>query len=167
MTDTATTTEMELYEGLFLFSLQETEGDTNAALEALKSILDRAEAEIVTLSKWDERKLAYEIKGQRRGLYLLTHFRARGSQIANIERDVNLSEMLLRCLIIKGDHIGETEMDTFKEAAAKSADEVALRAAAAEDTDPAPAEAPAAEAPAADPAPAEAPAEADTDSEDK
>lgn len=140
-----------LYEGLFLFNIQEIEGDLNTATETLQEILDRAEAEVITLSKWDERKLAYEIKGQKRGLYLLTHFKARGSQIANIERDVNLSEKLLRCMIIKGDHIGETELEQFKEAASKTADEAALRA------DDAPAVEVAAEAP-AEPVAADAPA---------
>ncbi len=117
-----------LYEGLFLFNIQEIEGDLNVAMETLQEILDRAEAEVITLSKWDERKLAYEIKGQKRGLYLLTHFKARGSQIANIERDVTLNEKLLRCMIIKGDHIGETELEQFVQAASKTADEAALRA---------------------------------------
>ena len=137
-----------LYEGLFLFNIQEIEGDVNVALEALKEILDRAEAEALTLSKWDERKMAYEIKGQKRGLYLLTHFKARPSQIANIERDVNLSEQLLRCLIVKGDHIGETEMEQYKADAARSADEQALRGEASDS------EAPATPAPAETPAPA-------------
>ena len=128
-----------LYEGLFLFNIQEIDGDVNVALDALKEILSRAEAEVITLSKWDERKLAYEMKGQKRGLFLLTHFNARPGQIANIERDVNLSEQLLRCLIVKGDHIGETELDQFKADASRSADEIALSADADEAEAPAPA----------------------------
>lgn len=120
--------QMNLYEGLFLFNIQQIGGDLDAALTELKEVLGRAEAEVVTLGRWDERKLAYPIGNQKRGLYLLTYFRARGSQIANIERDVNLSENMLRAMIIKADHIGEAEMEAIQRDAELSATEAALRA---------------------------------------
>jgi len=115
-----------LYEGLFLFNIQAINGDLNVALEHMNEILSRAEAEVVALSRWDERKLAYEIKGQKRGLYILAYFKVRGPQIANIERDVNLSEYLLRCLILRADHMGQVEIDLAIAEAAKSADHAAI-----------------------------------------
>jgi len=115
-----------LYEGLFLFNIQAINGDLNVALEHMNEILSRAEAEVVALSRWDERKLAYEIRGQKRGLYILAYFRVRGPQIANIERDVNLSEFLLRCLILRADHMGEIEIEQAIAEAAKTADHAAI-----------------------------------------
>lgn len=115
-----------LYEGLFLFNIQAINGDLNVALEHMNEILSRADAEVVALSRWDERKLAYEIKGQKRGLYILAYFRVRGPQIANIERDVNLSEYLLRCLILRADHMGEIEIEQAIAEAAKTADHAAI-----------------------------------------
>lgn len=116
-----------LYEGLFLFNIQEIGGDLNAALEELRAILGRAEAEILTLTKWDERKLAYPIRGQKRGLYVISYFRARGSQIANIERDVNLSENFLRAMMLKADHLGEAELSAIQRDAEVADTEAALR----------------------------------------
>jgi len=139
MTDQTT----QLYEGMFLFNIQAINGNLQEAVDQLNEILSRAEADVIALARWDERKLAYEIKGQKRGLYLLAHFKVRPSQVANIERDVNLSETLLRCLIIKAEHIGETELEAAKEEAAKLADFVKMSAedaAPAGSSDDAPAE---------------------------
>ncbi len=118
---------LSLYEGLFLINQQVTSGDLQAALDQVKDILDRAEAEIVVLRKWDERKLAYEIKGQKRGLFVLTYFRARPTMLANIERDCNLSDAVMRSLVIRADHVGETELDLAKREEPTSRAEAKLR----------------------------------------
>jgi len=117
---------VNLYEGMFLFNLQAIGGELSTALSELEAILSRAEAEVIAITRWDERRLAYEIQGQKRGLYLMAYFKARGSQIANIERDVNLSENLLRCLIVKGEHLGEVELDRARAEAQKLRDTAAL-----------------------------------------
>lgn len=111
-------TPTRLYEGLFLFNQAVVGSDEPAARQALEEILHRAQAEIVTIYKWDDRRLAYPIRSQRRGLYLLAYFHVRGSQIPNIERDVNLSESILRCMVIRADHIGEVELEQAREKAA-------------------------------------------------
>ena len=49
MTDTPTST----YEGLFLFP-QSAASDMQAAVDHVTSILDRADAEVIALSKWEE-----------------------------------------------------------------------------------------------------------------
>jgi len=77
-------------------------------------VLARAEAEGLVLRKGVERKLAYTIRGQKRGVYVLAYFRCRGVQVANIERDCNLSEEITRTLIIAADYMGEPELELAK-----------------------------------------------------
>src|SRR5205823_5441403 len=60
--------------------------------------------------KWDERRLAYEIKKQKRGLYILAYFKAPGGSLSHIERDCNLSEKILRVLLLRADHLTVEEM---------------------------------------------------------
>ena len=117
---------VRLYEGLFLLSA-EGSSDLAGAMQHVKDILDRAEAEIISLRKWDDRKLAYPIKGQKRGTFILAYFNARGTQIANIERDCNLSELIARELMIKAEHVGETELELEKKEAEERGIEAALR----------------------------------------
>lgn len=125
--------DQPLYEGLFLMS-QESTGDLAGSLEVVQGILDRAEAETIVLRKWDERKLAYPIKGQKRGLFLLALFRVNGVQIANIERDCNLSDEVVRVMFTRADHMGEVEIEMQVKEGQATQDEAKLKADATEDT---------------------------------
>lgn len=117
---------VNLYEGMFLLHQEAVSSDFAGCVDFLKQVFERAEAELIVLRRWDERRLAYAIKGQRRGTYMLTYFRARGTQIANIERDCNLSEQVLRNMILRADHLGDTELELAKKDADLSL-EMALR----------------------------------------
>jgi small subunit ribosomal protein S6 len=91
--------------------------DWESVQKEIHRLLERAEAEVVACSRWDERRLAYEIKGRKRGVYALTYFKADPARIAGIERDVNLSETALRCLILRVEDMTDEEM---KEAASST-----------------------------------------------
>ncbi|MEO0587912.1 MAG: 30S ribosomal protein S6, partial [Planctomycetota bacterium] len=99
-----------LYEGLFLFA-PSAGADLDATLQMVREMIERVDGEIVTLARWDERKLAYPIETMKRGLYVLTLFRATGSRIVSIERDCNLSEEVVRVMICRADHMGELEIE--------------------------------------------------------
>lgn len=92
------------YEAMFLLS-QAVAADLNSAVEHIKEIVARGHGEIIAMRKWDERRLAYEVKGQKRGFYVLVYFKAPGPDVAHIERDVNLSEKILRAIILRCDHM--------------------------------------------------------------
>ncbi len=116
-----------LYEGLFLISQQAVGTNLGDAIEHVRQIMDRAGAEVLTLRKWDDRKLAYPIKGQKRGVFLLSMFRVDGGKLADLERDCNLSEQVLRVMVTRCDHYGQVEFDAELEAAKNTAVEQKLR----------------------------------------
>ena len=116
----------DLYEGLFLMS-QQAGGDLSASLKFISDILERAGAETLTVQKWDDRKLAYNIRGQKRGAYVIALFRVTGVQIANIERDCTLSDEVTRVLITRAEHMGDTEIQSMVQSGQQSADEARLR----------------------------------------
>lgn len=124
---------ISIYEGMFLFP-QSAGSDLGGAVSHVESILERADAELVAISKWDERRLAYDIKGNKRGLYVLTYFKADRSKIAGIERDCNLSEMLLRAMIVRAEHIPTEEIEAADGRQALE-DEIKLRAERGTDAD--------------------------------
>ncbi|MEM0915824.1 MAG: 30S ribosomal protein S6 [Planctomycetota bacterium] len=154
MSDAPTSTnDKSLYEGLFLFS-PAAGTEIDETLQLVRDMIERVEGEIVTLAKWEERKLAYTIGDIKRGLYVLSLFRVDGTKIVNIERDCNLSEDVVRAMITKADHMGELEIEAAINGA-QTATEIeefkngGTPGTPGESTDAAPAEA-AAEAPAAD-----------------
>jgi small subunit ribosomal protein S6 len=113
------------YEGLFLFP-QSAVSDLQAAADHVLEILHRAGAEIISFKKWEERRLAYEIRGNKRGLYFLTYFKANSDKLVGIERDCSLSETLLRAMVTRADHI-TPEMMEAAEGRQQLADEIKLR----------------------------------------
>jgi small subunit ribosomal protein S6 len=97
------------YEAMFLLS-QAVAADLASAIAHIQEIISRGNGEIIAMRKWDERRLAYEIKGQKRGYYVLVYFRAPGPDIAHIERDVNLSEKIMRAIILRADEMTLEQM---------------------------------------------------------
>ncbi|MEX2671692.1 MAG: 30S ribosomal protein S6 [Phycisphaeraceae bacterium] len=105
-----TDAQRPLYEAMFLLD-QRAGIETQAGLDKVREILERAGAEIIALNKWDERKLAYPIRGQKRGTYLLSLFRVDGGKITSLERDCHLSDEVLRVMVTRGEHLGELEIE--------------------------------------------------------
>ncbi|HLO40690.1 MAG TPA: 30S ribosomal protein S6 [Phycisphaerales bacterium] len=97
------------YEAMFLLS-QAVAADLGGAVDHIKDILGRGQAEILAMRKWDDRRLAYEIDGQKRGVYILVYFKAPNDQLGHIERDCNLSEKILRKMILRADHLSADEI---------------------------------------------------------
>lgn len=97
------------YEAMFVFPQAQT-SDLPGAVNHIEDILKRAEGELIALSKWGEKNLATPIDKNKRGLFILAYFRARGTRMVNIERDCNLSEMISRFLITRADHLTIEEM---------------------------------------------------------
>ena len=63
---------MKAYEGMFLLKAGETAAD--AKIEAVKGIIEKRKGVVREIKKWDERKLAYDIGKDKRGLYILSYF---------------------------------------------------------------------------------------------
>lgn len=130
------------YEAFILFP-QSASSDLQGALDHTRDILTARKAELLSLAKWDERRLAYDIHGNKRGLYLLAYFRSDTRNLPQIERDFTLSERILRALVTRCEHLTEEQMRNA-EAMQRTQDEARLRR---EETPVAP-EAPASEEPA-------------------
>ncbi len=103
---------MNKYEIMFLFD-PTFAADEEKVREEIERILGRAEAKVTFLEKWDERRLAYEIKGRRRGTYYLVYFDCAGDKITGIERDARLSETVLRILVKRAEDISPAVIERF------------------------------------------------------
>lgn len=113
------------YEAMFLFG-QAATSDLAQTVDHIKEVLARGDAEIVAMKKWEERRFAYEIKKHKRGLYILVYFECDPASVPVIERAANLSESILRFMIIKADHLTLEEMKAA-DGQQELADEAAMR----------------------------------------
>ena len=106
----AQTTEMRVYEAMFLVDPAEAAAWDDLS-KHLAGILERHGGEIIGLTRWDERKLAYPVAARKRGTYVLSFFGLKnGDAVALIERDCQLSEKVLRALVLRADHFKVADM---------------------------------------------------------
>jgi len=157
---------MRTYEAMFLLDASNT--DIEAASVPVRELLDRIRAEVLVLKLWDERRLAYEVKGRRRGMYLLTYFKAEPANVTAIDHEVQLDERILRAMVLSADHVSEERMNaetpgTLSKARRAAAEAERGRKAerTAERKAPKPADKPAEDG-SAEPKPADKPAEGDS-----
>ncbi len=103
---------MKQYEAMFIFD--PTFATEFRKVEAeVQRIMERAGAEIVVSRKWEERKLAFEMKRRKRGCFVLTYFRAAPESIVGIERDCALSEHILRVLVVCAEGISRQRIEAW------------------------------------------------------
>ena len=119
------------YEGLFLVDSGEAAADWKQVTGTIEKILSRSECEVISLRKWDDRRLAYEVNKKNRGTFILAYFDCDPDRIGSIERDVQLSEHVIRVLILRTDRMTAEMMDKATPAMVESA-AVEARVAAAE-----------------------------------
>jgi small subunit ribosomal protein S6 len=77
--------------------------DPDAVSGRISEIIQQAGGEILVSRLWEERRLAYPIKGHRRGTYWLTYFRLDSNRLVEIQRQCQLNESILRKLFLKVD----------------------------------------------------------------
>ena len=90
-----------VYEGMFLLDSGKVGGDWNNAQKLVQGLLERHQAEVIASRPWDERRLAYPIKGHKKGMYFLTYVRLEGPKHSGIVQDCRINESILRQLILK------------------------------------------------------------------
>jgi len=117
-----------MYEGLFLVDSGEAAANWQAVNGAIEKILSRSEADIVSIKKWDERRLAYDIGRRSRGTYLLVYFNCDPRRVGAIERDVQLSETVVRVMILRTDKMSPEDIARPTPAMVMEQDEAAAKA---------------------------------------
>ena len=100
-----------LYEGMFLLDNQVVREDWKKAKALVTDVLEKHGGQVKCARRWDERKLAYPIRNRHRATYLLAYYEIGGDAVPNLRRDFDLSERVLRYLILQRDAVPEGEME--------------------------------------------------------
>lgn len=100
-----------LYESMFLLDNAVVREGWNKAKAVVTDTLEKHGAKVKTIRRWDERKLAYTIRGKNRGTYALCHFEMGNEHIAPMRREFDLSERVLRYLILRVEEVPQSEFE--------------------------------------------------------
>lgn len=104
--------------------------DWSKAKGVVTAALEKHGGKVHTARRWDERRLAYPIAKRQRGTYLLTYFDMEQGGLPPLARDLELSEPVLRHLILQAEVVPETEVELTQ---AEAADDFVVPAPPADD----------------------------------
>lgn len=99
---------MNNYETLFVLKPTLTDEETASQIAKIKDILVREGAEILATDEMGMRRLAYPVQKNERGFYTVVYYKAAGSVIAELERNLKFNEEVIKFLTIKYSNKKET-----------------------------------------------------------
>jgi len=131
---------MRTYESIFIVHPEVVGDDQTAIIDKYKTILSDQGAEVLKVENWGVRTLAYQVKKQSKGCYVLMIFDAEPTVIAEFERRMRIDEMVIKfqTVVLENGYqapvVAEpaAEVDTDVEATEEPAVETAAPAAEAE-----------------------------------
>ena len=91
---------MRLYEMVYIFEATLEEDDVNKKLEKFHPLVLGKTGEVVAVDHWGIRQMAYPVKKQGSGYYVVAQIRAGSDGLPEFERVLRLDAELLRYLIV-------------------------------------------------------------------
>ena len=98
---------MTVYEGMFLLDNDLVRAGWPKAKSTVSGLLEKHGGTVLTSRRWDERRLAYRIKKNRKAHYTLMNITAPHAAVAEMERQMGLSEDVLRFMTFRVDELDE------------------------------------------------------------
>ena len=92
---------MNCYETMFVVQPTLTEEENKAQVQKIMDVITKQGSEIVATKDMGTRKLAYEVKKHKRGHYTVVLFKAQGDTILEIERNLRISEDVIKFLTVR------------------------------------------------------------------
>ena len=92
---------MNNYELLCVINSEWAEGDITKAERMMTTELEKVGGRVHDINKMGNRRLAYPIKGQTEGIYLVFYFAAPPASVSALRANLKLNPGILRILIIK------------------------------------------------------------------
>jgi len=89
------------YETLVLLSPELAEEDRKTILDNLTGIVEREGGTMVETDDWGMRPLAYPVEKQTRGYYVRLVFDAPGALVAELERNIRITDGIFKFMTVK------------------------------------------------------------------
>ena len=109
---------MNNYETLYVLKPTLTDEETAANIAKIEAILVREGAEILATNNMGMRKLAYPVEKNERGVYTIVYFKAEGTVINELERNLKFNEEVIKYLTVR--YTKQKELTQFAKLVAAS-----------------------------------------------
>ena len=94
------------YELIYIVTPDATEEQIAAIHEQVEQTTKKMGGSLVKTDNWGRRKLAYEIKRQKEGVYVLEVIEGTGELMKELDRRLKVVDQVIRHLVVRVDEIG-------------------------------------------------------------
>ena len=102
---------MANYESVLIARQDLGTSQVNSIVEDLSSVIKKEGGEVVRVDNWGLKNLAYRIKKNRKGHYVILNIAAPASAIAEYERVMRVNEDIIRYMTVKVDQFSSVNSD--------------------------------------------------------
>jgi small subunit ribosomal protein S6 len=92
---------MNIYENIVILNASLGDEEIETASGKIKDLITNSGGEILNTEVWGRRKLAYEIKKQKKGFYLLLVFKSPSTAIKKLENYYKVFDPVVKYMVIK------------------------------------------------------------------
>lgn len=96
------------YETLFVLRSDVPEAQVNETIERAKRLIESMGGTVKEVHEWGVRDLAYPIKKERRGYYILIEYRAEPRVAWELERTLKIADEVLRFVTVRQQPVRES-----------------------------------------------------------
>lgn len=92
---------MNKYEVLYILASNLDEAAKEAQIEKYSALVTASGGEVEGVNKWGVKRFAYPINFKNDGFYVLMNFTAKSDLPLEIERQMKISDEVIRCMIVR------------------------------------------------------------------
>jgi small subunit ribosomal protein S6 len=122
---------MNIYENIIILNATPADDEIELSLKKIKDLITNSGGEILKADVWGRRKLANEIKKQKKGFYVLLAFKSAPALIRKLEDYYKVLDAVIKYMVIKLEKKQSAHLLASLQAEAARAEKSAAAAAAA------------------------------------
>jgi len=92
---------MNIYENIIIMNAAISDEEAEAAVTKIKDLVTSQGGEVLKVDVWGRRKLAYEIKKQKKGLYVLLIYKTPSATVKKLEDFYKVFDAVLKYMVVK------------------------------------------------------------------
>ena len=106
---------MNIYENVVILNAAISDEEAEAAISKIKDVITGQGGEVLKVDVWGRRKLAYEIKKQKKGLYVLLVYKTPSATVRKLEEFYKVYDTVLKYMVLK---LGTKQVQDLEKAGA-------------------------------------------------
>jgi len=104
---------MNVYESMIILNAAISDEEADAAVTRIKDLITGQGGEVLKVDVWGRRKLSYELKKQKKGLYVLLFYKAPASTIRKLEELFKVFDTVVKYIIFR---LGRKQVQNLEKA---------------------------------------------------